>query len=165
MDSSDDDDEETIRWAYQDAKGALLSEEPNAAACFQRVLTMEQKRGSKTVWGFKALKHLVIANIQANDLDATAAVNYGRLLEYSGVVSSAVMEPAIDEIIALAQDPKAALVLCRATYKVKKPTTTWMARCIALLSVVQHTQDPELLAAALKSASTLRNMTSVGSSV
>ncbi|KAH7695594.1 hypothetical protein AAVH_37345, partial [Aphelenchoides avenae] len=62
---SSDDDEETIRWAYQDAKSALLSEESNAVACFQRVLTMEGKKGSKTVWGFKALKHLVIVNIQA----------------------------------------------------------------------------------------------------
>ncbi|KAH7712372.1 hypothetical protein AAVH_20281 [Aphelenchoides avenae] len=159
MDSSDD-EEETIRWAYQDAKAALLSEEPNFVACFQRVLTMEGKKGSKTVWGFKALKHLVIATIQANDLDAAAAVKYGRLLEYSGVVSSAIMEPAIDEIIVLAQDPKAALMICLATYNVKKPTMTWMARCIALLSHVQHTQDPELLAAALESASTLRNMIS-----
>lgn len=62
---SSDDEEETIRWAYQDAKAALLSEEPNVLACFQRVLTIEGKKGSKTVWGFKALKHLVVASIQA----------------------------------------------------------------------------------------------------
>lgn len=63
--SSDDDDEETIRWAYQDAKSALLSEEPNAVACFQRVLAIEGKKGTKTVWGLKALRGLVVASIQA----------------------------------------------------------------------------------------------------
>ncbi|KAH7712370.1 hypothetical protein AAVH_20279 [Aphelenchoides avenae] len=154
---SSDDEEESTRWAYQDAKTALLSEESNAVACFQRVLAMEAKEGLKTVWGFKALKHLVIASIQAKDL-VTAAIKYGRLLEYSGVVSSAVMEPAIDEIIALAQDPEAALAICQATYNIRKPTTTWMARCIRLLSDVRRAQCHELLGAALESASTLRDL-------
>lgn len=36
-----------------------------------------------------------------------------------------------------------------------------MARCIALLSDVQHTQRPELLAEALENAATLRKMISV----
>ncbi|KAH7718650.1 COP9 signalosome complex subunit 2-like isoform 2 [Aphelenchoides avenae] len=158
MDSSDD-EEETIRWAYQDAKSALLSEESNAVACFQRVLTMDEKKGSKTVWGFKALKHLVIANIRAKDFNA-AADRYRQLLDYSGVVPSAEMEPAIEEITALAREPKAALMICRATYDVKKPTMTWMARCITLLSDGRHAQCPELLAEALESASTLRNIVS-----
>ncbi|KAH7718643.1 COP9 signalosome complex subunit 2 [Aphelenchoides avenae] len=156
---SSDDEEETIRWAYQDAKSALLSEEPNAIICLQRVLTMEDEKGSKTVWGFKALKHLVIANIQANDFGA-AAGQCGRLVEYSDVVSSAVMEPAIVKITELAQDPKAALMLCQATYNVRKPTMTWMVRCITLLSDVRHTQRPEILAEALENATTLRKMIS-----
>ncbi|KAH7697053.1 hypothetical protein AAVH_35866, partial [Aphelenchoides avenae] len=156
---SSDDDEETIRWAYQDAKTALLSEESNAVACLQRVLTMEEKKGSKTVWGFKALKHLVVASIQAKDFDA-AADQCVRLVEYSDVVSNAVTEPAIVKITDRAQDPKAALMLCQATYSVRKPTMTWMVRCITLLSDVWHTQRPEILAAALETAATLRNMIS-----
>ncbi|KAH7712373.1 COP9 signalosome complex subunit 2 [Aphelenchoides avenae] len=152
--NSSDDEEEAVRWAYQDAKSALLSEESNAVKCFQRVLSMEEKKGSRTVWGFKALKHLVVASIQANDFDA-AVDHYGRLLEYSGVVSSAVMEPSVDKITKLAQDPKAALVICQTTYSVRKPTMTWMARCIALLSSVRHAQSPELLEEALESASEL----------
>ncbi|KAH7701748.1 PCI domain-containing protein [Aphelenchoides avenae] len=148
-------EEEMIRRAYLDAKNALLSEESNAVACFQRVLDVEEKKGSKTVWGFKALKCLVVANIQANDFD-TAAGHYARLLEYSGVVSSAVMEPALDEITALVQGSKAALTFCQETYNIRKPTMTWMARCITLLDDVRNTQSPELLPAALGSASELR---------
>ncbi|KAH7678277.1 hypothetical protein AAVH_41824, partial [Aphelenchoides avenae] len=93
------------------------------------------------------------------DFDA-AVDQYGQLLKYSDVVSSVVAERTIDEIAAFALDPKATLMLCQATYNVKKPTTTWMARCIALLSDVQHTQRPELLAEALENAATLRKMIS-----
>lgn len=54
-----------------------------------------------------------------NDFD-TAAGHYARLLEYSGVVSSAVMEPALDEITALVQGSKAALTFCQETYNIRK---------------------------------------------
>lgn len=78
---SSGDNEETIRRAYQDAKTVLLSEEPNAVACLQRVLTMEDNKSSKTVWGFKAVKHLVVANIQAVSFVVSTAAKDCREVE------------------------------------------------------------------------------------
>lgn len=53
-----------VESAYEDAKTELLSGDGTAIRSLERVLSLEEKKGSRTVWGFKAAKHLVIATIQ-----------------------------------------------------------------------------------------------------
>lgn len=69
----------------------------------------------------EALCYLSWNSIHSFQKDFDAAVDqYGQLLKYSDVVSSVVAERTIDEIAAFALDPKATLMLCQATYNVKK---------------------------------------------
>ncbi|KAH7719326.1 hypothetical protein AAVH_13183 [Aphelenchoides avenae] len=170
---SSGDNEETIRRAYLDAKTALLSEEPNTVACFQRVLTMEDKKGSKTMWGFKALKHLVVANIQANDFEpplinvagwwSTATSSQAQSWSPRSSKSQSVLKPrrrlscfakrrtTFERYTNIAS-------LVHIVVHGLQPTTTWMTRCITLLSDVRHTQRPEILAEALETTATLQNI-------
>jgi len=87
--------ETSVENEYYEAKGLIEDDVKEAIKAFEKVVTLETKRGD---WGFKALKKLTKLYFQTNQ-PKKVAEKFGKFMDYCSVVTANVSEKGINSVL------------------------------------------------------------------